>query len=328
MLPLLLLILGLAVAPAAGITLTSKDGRIALSFGDDVSAGLRGISVGDAHFALSSGGTTLDLPNSTASATVTAAGPSGVTIERVVSGADGSGVTVEEKFVPSASSVHCTVTVKDFRGAAGKENAPWTAPITTALTLADSSRLRLWAPWDRESSHHSDGSNWIDPLQPSDGHDGWWDGSYYYGLVSAGARSPGDTIVAPMATVLDPGEGGEDGAGNAGFSVLLDPTDEQLELELHVTRDGGIAFARSLFRFDPKAGRGRGYAGPSVAQHVFELDFVGHAGCWRPALAASVARWPSLWAPVEPAAIAAIVCGRYATYVTTPLTVDLTHTSV
>ncbi len=77
---------------------------------------------------------------------------------------------------------------------------------------------------------------------------------------------------------------------------------------------GAFSFERSSFRFDPAATNGSVSASAqstaqstqSVSSHTFQLDFIAHAACWRPALAASIARWPSLWVPVEPEALGAI----------------------
>ncbi len=98
-------------------------------------------------------------------------------------------------------------------------NAAWTAPISTTLSFQNASQLQLWAPWDRDSAKST--NTWVDPLLPSDGGLGWWTGSYYYGNIDTQL----DTIVAPMATVLHP-------AADAAVTLLLDPTDVQLELQV------------------------------------------------------------------------------------------------
>ena len=201
---------------AAGVDVVSADGTVTLSVAED--GQLAGVTAGStSFFPLASGGTTLQGCTPTGPAVVTVHGAGDVSVTTTLAGpAPGQGVTLTEHYTAAPSSVHCEITVGGFKGAAA-----WTAPVVTALNFTDASQLQLWAPWDRQSSP----DKWTDPLLPSDGRLGWWTGQYYYGRFDTA-----DMIVAPMASVLRP-------SADAGLSVLLDPTDPQLELEARC--DGG-----------------------------------------------------------------------------------------
>ncbi len=209
---LLALLSASGVRGAAAVDVVSRDGTVTVSVAED--GHLAGVTAGSTSFPLTSGGTTLQGGTPTGPAVVTVHGASDVSVTTTLAGPEpGQEVTLTEHYTATVSSVHCEITVGGFKGAAA-----WTAPVVTLLNFTDASQLQLWAPWDRQSTP----DKWTDPLLPSDGGLGWWTGQYYYGRFDTA-----DMIVAPMASVLRP-------SADAGLSVLLDPTDPQLELEVRL----------------------------------------------------------------------------------------------
>ena len=166
--------------------------------------------------------------------------------------------------------------------ATGDSATVYTAPITSAVTFApgDDADLQWWAPWDRGSYASS---AWTNPLRPSDGHTGFWNGSYNYGRVYGSPKGT-DMVVAPIVAVLH-------GASNTGFSLHMDPGDPGIAWAENclesTTSDNGAGFAwhRSNLRLDR-----------TVVQ-TFSMHIVTHAACWRPALGWHVLAYPRHWTP-------------------------------
>lgn len=185
-------------------------------------------------------------------------------------------VSIVAVFSPAPTSVHWEITVLGRGGTSPTGN--WTAPISTQVAWTDpnaTAALQTWAPWDRGSAWHSPPT--IDPLLPSDGHPGFLTGHYRYGSV-VGQPKGADMIVAPQFTVLE-------AASDSAVSLLLSPEDRFLELDLY-TYSGPtprFSFNRSLFRLS------------SAAKYVFSADIIAHEACFRPALAWSIARYPTYW---------------------------------
>jgi hypothetical protein len=159
--------------------------------------------------------------------------------------------------------------------------SPFATPITASLTFEDLTETQMWAPWDRLSYQRGPSdTNWTDPLMPSEAA-GWWGGRYRYGTQYSYGKDA-DAVVAPLASALryTPAKGAD-----AGVTLMLDPNEAQEELELRTSSAGELAFTRDGFRYVP----GKRY--------VFAADLVGHAGCWRAALAWTVREHAALWNP-------------------------------
>ena len=196
---------------------SSGDGTVGLTFDG---SNLVSVTARNETFALNGAatGTKLVLSDSAeCQATVVTASSSNFTLSTSCTDNNNT-VQIVEEYIPTLTSVHCQVTVGNFQDHT-HANRIWTAPISTTLTFEHASELQLWAPWDRESQQHGQ-DNWVDPLLPSDGKLGWWTGTYWYGKTGGP-----DYIVAPMVSVLD-------SQSDTGLTVLLDPTDEQLELSV------------------------------------------------------------------------------------------------
>ena len=210
-----------------------------------------------------------------------------VTVTRTAPGR----VRLTETFSPGANgSVQWSLSVL------GLNASVFTSPISSAVLFDPSvseAGLSWWSPWDRNSYTLSD--PWTDPLSPSDGHLGFWPGSYIYGRVYAGGP---DMIVAPLVAVIHP-------STDTGFSVQMDPSDPgtawaENELEgINNSAAAGFAWHRSNLRLDGKA----------AAATTFTMNIVTHAGCWRPALGWHVNAYPTHWGAVATQDKVALVDG-------------------
>lgn len=161
-------------------------------------------------------------------------------------------------------------------------STPFGVPVITSFQLTKANTLKLWAPWDRDSISNYPPT--VDPLLPSDGHLGWWNGSYAYGNRQTGEP---DMIVAPLVSILD------DNHTMTALSAVLDPTEDSiLEMVMRTWMEGaagGFYFNFTQLRFQD-----------GIA-HTFFGDFIGHDACFRPALAFSGNRYPDLWYPTTAA---------------------------
>ncbi len=86
------------------------------------------------------GRTSLSGVAATSSVTVSA-GPNSVNVTQCV-----NLTCVTESYTAASQAVRYTVTV----ATQGSAEAPWTAPISHLVSASDASRLKIWAPWDRD----------------------------------------------------------------------------------------------------------------------------------------------------------------------------------
>lgn len=202
-----------------------------------------------------------------------------------------TGAVVTDTFMPRATSVGWRVSV------VGTGAPAWSVPINTALAVdADSfSRLKLWAPWDRDSASTFPKGSWVDPLAPSDARpSGWWTGGYRLGSAR---DTDFDFIVAPLASLLS----ANPDAVDAGVSLVLSPTDAPLDVWMRTDEAAReVRFERSHARIDTST--------PPV---VLNADLVGHAGDLRAALAWAVADAAVFYKPVNEEVFAAAGLGGY-----------------
>jgi hypothetical protein len=191
--------------------------------------------------------------------------------------------------------VSCMVTVS------GLASVPYTTPISTEFLVepdAATTGLTWWAPWDRNSYHT--GEVWTNPLSPSDGHTGFWDGMYNYGRVYQGGD---DMVVAPLVAVLHP-------PSDTGWSFQMDPTEpgmawaESIMEGINSTTAAGFAWHRSNIKL------------AKDTPVTFTAHIVGHAACWRPALQFHVEQYSRSWSSVAtPAKMSAVDgMGSYGSY--------------
>ena len=167
----------------------------------------------------------------------------------------------------------------------GLKPAAYTTPVTTAFVFeaAELAGLDWWAPWDLRSYS---GGGWHDPLSPSPLGGGATARRFNYGIVYKSAHAhkaaAADMVVAPLVAVLNAkGKGGGGGAGGRGWSLHLDPGQPSAawaELALDGTGTG-FEWNHAMLRLSP------------ATPQTITMDIVGHAPCWRPALAFHVSTY-------------------------------------
>jgi hypothetical protein len=191
---------------------------------------------------------------------------------------------VTDIFSPAAASIHWQLVVAGFNGTGT------TAPISTSFAWQESSALRFWSSWDRGS--YSGKPPFVDPLSPSDGHDGWWSGCYKYGSPRC---SSCDMITTPLAAVIDV-------AADNGISLMLSPHDAPLDLWLYLDQSGSYNFQRLYHRIT------------SANTIVLNMDLYSHAADWRGGLAWAVGAYPEFFEPINPAIFQMAGLGSYTSY--------------
>lgn len=183
---------------------------------------------------------------------------------------------------PQATSVRIDMS---FEGGMDAGVPPWTSPINLDFNFTDASKLKIWAPWNR---------NGEDALNPSDGGYSWWDGTYAFGNSFG---SP-DFIVAEQFSVIDSKAGGA-------FHIVGDPGNQPVPRGwLYLAGKGGAACT------SPSSCPGSAAATFSYEKlrllpgvvHTRGFDVVASAACYRPGLAWSMVAYPEYWSPVHGAA--------------------------
>jgi hypothetical protein len=208
-----------------------------------------------------------------------------------------------ERFKPSGNNIRCEIEIHGT----GK---PWTTKITTAINYHAGSKSSIWAPWGdpRISKACFTGSeipdaegitvhqNWTDPLLPRK----FFNDTLYYGAPYFSYDKPGiafipfqwDLICIPMVSVFE-------SESDKGFSIILNPDEDILDLTMQVKDDGTVLFNRLFNRISDK----------NILK--FSFDIVTHEAAWRGGIRWMSNAYPDYFNPVNPEAGAMGGTGGY-----------------
>jgi hypothetical protein len=167
------------------------------------------------------------------------------------------------------------------------EGSDWTAPIESRLQWDDARSLQLWTTWaDNHLKYGSD--EWQDPFVPSPFRD--------LALVYGGASHLShDAFVTPIASSFLKDE-------NIGLSFIQSLKDTILDLEMHTSADGQIAYRHLNHRI------GRGHTIHICHQIVL------HEADWRAGMAWVIENYKNYFSPGEPLVNKIAGCGAYSSY--------------
>ena len=208
--------LAYVAAASTSLSVRSTDGKASVTV--EISTGeILAVGSGAHSFATRALSSLLPAVGSTWVVAVTQLDGGGVRVERSLTGT----AKVVEQFTADPSAPSAVLWSLSVVGLAEKA---FTMPISTSFAFDQAtaeSDLQFWALWDRGSYSGPDPGPWTDPLKPSDGKRGFWNGTCNYGIVYGDAGSAADMVVAPVVTVLHT-------ATDAGFSLVMNPADAGL----------------------------------------------------------------------------------------------------
>lgn len=189
--------------------------------------------------------------------------PESVTLRKAYHVGDGLNVTVTETLTVQEPWITATVTVAELQSV-----LPVSFSVSTGFNVANSDTMQFWAPWDRESSSMK-GATYVDPLNPSDGHLGFWDGSLTLGQLGT---TTNDKIVAAAFMIMKSSRAAEPSQEPNGtaFGLALGPGDNACEVNMYVTQAGSLRLQRNTLRF-----------GKGVAPAELTYDLIPMAPDWR-----------------------------------------------
>ncbi|MDR3697444.1 hypothetical protein [Mucilaginibacter sp.] len=167
------------------------------------------------------------------------------------------------------------------------QGGDWTAPVETSLQWADAGTLQFWTSW--ADNHQQPASEeWQDPFLPAPFNN--------LALVYGGENHLSrDAFVTPIASSFFKGE-------NLGLSFIQSLKDTILDLELHTSANGKIAYRHLNHRI----GSGR-------TVHICH-QLVFHEADWRAGMAWMAANYPGYFLPGEPLVNKIAGCGAYSSY--------------
>ena len=167
------------------------------------------------------------------------------------------------------------------------DGSDWTAPIETSLKWDDPKSLLFWTTWaDNHLKPQADG--WQDPFLPAP----FQNMALVYGGESHVSR---DAFVIPIASSFLKDD-------DIGLSFIQSLTDTILDLEMHTSADGQIAYRRLNHRI------GSGHT--IRIRHQIVL----HQADWRAGMAWMMENYKSYFAPGEPLVNKIAGCGAYSSY--------------
>jgi hypothetical protein len=208
-----------------------------------------------------------------------------------------------QRFRPADSGLRCEIEIKGT----GK---PWTAPIKTEIQYRPNEATRIWAPWGDlrisrgslsetgipEAENIRPDQNWTDPLLPRR----FFNDTLFYGAPYFSYEKPGIAFIPfqwnlfciPMVSILET-------QNDKGLSVILDPSDDILDLTMEIKSNGAVTFSRLFNR---------------ISDHnvlKFSFDIVVHEADWRGGLRWMSMTYPEYFNPANPAADAMAGTGAY-----------------
>ncbi|WP_295668733.1 hypothetical protein [uncultured Mucilaginibacter sp.] len=167
------------------------------------------------------------------------------------------------------------------------KGSDWTAPVETSLQWADAGALQFWTSWaDNHQKPASD--EWLDPFLPAP----FSNLALVYGGENHLSR---DAFVTPIASCFLKGE-------NLGLSFIQSLKDTILDLEMHTSADGKIAYRHLNHRI-----------GSMHTVHICH-QLVLHEADWRAGMAWMIANYPAYFMPGEPLVNKIAGCGAYSSY--------------
>ena len=197
-------------------------------------------------------------------------------------------VMVTERFLPTPTSVRWELELSP-----GTE--PWTTPIETRLRYPSSSAVKFWTTW---SDPVQQDKGWRDPLVAMPVRDlKLWYGAppFYIDPLPGFMPLRGDLFSVPLATFLEP-------ELDLGFSVVLSPRDNILDLGMETTAAGDLAFSRLYHRL-------------SAAQPLkFDMDLIAHEADWRGGLRWMTSAYPDYFNVTNSLADEIAGAGAYSLY--------------
>jgi len=208
-----------------------------------------------------------------------------------------------ERFRPADNGLRCEIEIKGT----GK---PWTAPIKTEIQYLANELTRIWAPWGDlrisrrsledtgvpETENIKPGQNWTDPLLPRK----FFNDTLFYGAPFFSYEKPGIAFIPfqwnlfciPMISIFETKD-------DKGISVILDPSDDILDLTMQIKSNGNVAFSRLFNRISDG----------NVLK--FSFDIVVHEADWRGGLRWMSMTYPEYFNPANPAADEMAGTGAY-----------------
>ena len=205
--------------------------------------------------------------------------------------------TITDTFTPNKDSIRWEVEITSA-------DAPWTAPIISRMQCVKPEETQMWTAWGSpdldgvqltpeltallQAGKASLGGEWSDPLTPI----GFVNRDWHYGNVSQPIPVGNDYVVLPVFTLLAP-------ASDTGFSLVLDPNDVLLTMDLSVNDNGQFQYCRTNHRIG---------GGKTLK---FGMDLVLHEASWRGGLRFMTHRYPLFFLPPNPRAHQIAGCGAY-----------------
>lgn len=213
----------------------------------------------------------------------------GIEFVRTWTNANDASCTQKDRFVPRQDSVRWEI---EIVGA----DTPWSTEVETVLKWPRPNTASWWTAWS-DPRRQNDG--WNDPLVFEPFSNGRW----HYAAPRFSEEKPrvgfcplfGDTFCIPMATIADTTQ-------DTALSIVCSPEDLLLDMELHATCDGQIAFSRINHRISNKN------------PLRFAMDLVAHPADWRAGLGWTVNRYPEFFEAKNPKAHEIVGCGAYSSY--------------
>jgi hypothetical protein len=216
---------------------------------------------------------------------------------------NGMSCTLIERYIPAQDGFRCEIEIQG----SGK---PWTTAIVTDIMYKAGVNSRIWAPWgdSRISKRTSPGTGtdgsqntasdmtWTDPLTPRP----FFQDTLCYGAPYFQYEKPvlayipfqWNILCIPMVTVLETGS-------DEGFSIILNPDDDILDLTMEVKTDGTILFKRLFNRISDK----------NILK--FSFNVVAHEADWRGGLRWMSKNYPEYFDPASKNADAMAGTGGY-----------------
>lgn len=180
-------------------------------------------------------------------------------------------VQLVERFTPGEGSIHVEIEIRGM-------SRPFSVPIITSLSYEKTRNTRVWMPWGDPRIKGSEKINaplndWRDPLIARD----FFSDTLFYGMTHYGHHNLNlsfypaqfNLISIPMFTIMEINK-------NKALSIIVNPEDEILDLDMPVKEEGKIQIRRLYHKISDKN------------TLRFSFDLITHEAGWRGGL-----RWMS-----------------------------------
>ncbi len=204
---------------------------------------------------------------------------------RLVKKSTGDWVQLIERFTPGRESIHVEVEIRGL-------SRPFSAPIITNLSYDKSKYTRVWMPWGDPRIKGSEKmsaplNDWKDPLIARD----FFSDTLFYGMTHYGYHNLNlsfypslfNLISIPMFTVMETDK-------DKAVSVIVNPDDEILDLDMVVKEEGKIQIRRLFHKISDKN------------TLRFSFDVITHEAGWRGGLRWMSRNYPEYFNPTVPQA--------------------------